>query len=124
MYFLSIFFYFSFFKVNNKNTGKRCRNMIKVNKKITRTTSLTSVLFGVFIVNFEVNVSWEGIVTRNRQNQRFNKCDALRGWLPSTSLTRSRVLFTFFKCTCEISGTVLSFSTLASAENDQFFRIF
>ena len=85
---------------------------------------MTSVLFGVFIVNFEVNVSWEGIVTRNRQNQRFNKCDALRGWLPWRSLTRSRVLFTFFKCTCEISGTVLSFSTLASAENDQFFRIF
>ena len=56
--------------------------MIKINKKIRRTTSLTSVLFGVFIVNFEVNVSWEGIVTRNRQNKRFNKCDALRDWLP------------------------------------------
>ena len=98
--------------------------MIKVNKKITRTTSLTSVLFGVFIVNFEVNVSWEGIVTRNRQNKRFNKCDALRDWLPWRNLTRSRVLFTFFKCTCEISGTFLSFSTLAYTENDQFFRIF
>ena len=124
MYFCQFFFYFSFFKVSNKNTGKRCRNMIKVNKKITRTTSLTSVLFGVFIVNFEVNVSWEGIVTRNRQNKRFNKCDALRDWLPWRSLTRSRVLFTFFKCTCEISGTFLSFSTLAYTENDQFFRIF
>ena len=124
MYFCQFFFYFSFFKVSNKNTGKRCRNMIKVNKKITRTTSLMSVLFGVFIVNFEVNVSWEGIVTRNRQNKRFNKCDALRDWLPWRNLTRSRVLFTFFKCTCEISGTFLSFSTLAYTENDQFFRIF
>ena len=47
----------SFFKVNNRNTRKRCEIYSKLTQKNSRTTSMT--FSGVFIVNFEhINVSW------------------------------------------------------------------
>ena len=40
------------FKTDNKNTRKRCENMLKVNKKDNRTTSLTSNIFHIFFYCF------------------------------------------------------------------------
>ena len=49
------------FKVDNRNTRKRCKMLFKVNNENTRTTSVS-------IIDFElVNVSWVEILCNNKQ---------------------------------------------------------